>query len=263
MLAAPEPTAYDLRFRALGIPVRVSPWFWAVTALLGWGNPTSTVIWVACVFVSILVHEYGHGLMTRAIGGHPRIVLYGMGGLCSSDELQTPRQRLAVLAWGPGAGFALLGVVLLVLMIAYQVAPREILGLIQLTVGVRPDPEVVTGLLTQFRGLPILWNVVQNLIWINLFWGLLNLLPIWPLDGGQIAGVLLTQANRRQGPYWTHVISLVTAGIVGVAAFQYTQSLFLVLFFGLFALNNFQILQALQHVRSGGFGDDADDWWRK
>ena len=63
------------------------------------------VIWIGCVFVSILVHEYGHGLMSRLFRCSPSIVLYGMGGLCSSEsERQTPWQRLAVLFAGPGAG---------------------------------------------------------------------------------------------------------------------------------------------------------------
>ena len=65
-------------------------------------------VWVACVFVSILVHEYGHGLMAKVFDCSPSIVLWGMGGLCYSQaERQTPGQRLAVVLSGPGAGFGL------------------------------------------------------------------------------------------------------------------------------------------------------------
>ncbi len=82
MLGVPDTTAYDLRFRFLGIPVRVHPLFWLVTALLASESrdPKAILIWIACVFVSILVHEYGHGLMSRAFRCSPSIVLYGMGG---------------------------------------------------------------------------------------------------------------------------------------------------------------------------------------
>src|SRR4051795_2489217 len=110
MLGMPEPTAYDLRFRFLGIPVRVHPLFWLCTALLAGQSASldSVLIWIGCVFVSILVHEYGHGLMSRVFRFSPSIVLYGMGGLCYSEsERQTPWQRLAVLFAGPGAGFLL------------------------------------------------------------------------------------------------------------------------------------------------------------
>src|SRR5262249_39943145 len=58
ILGMPAPTAYDLRFRFLGIPVRVHPLFWLTTALLaGQDAPTGSImIWIGCVFVSILVH---------------------------------------------------------------------------------------------------------------------------------------------------------------------------------------------------------------
>src|SRR5437899_154170 len=57
MLAMPEPTDFDLRFRLLGIPVRVHPLFWLVTAIMGYDqhHPRLTLIWIVCVFVSILV----------------------------------------------------------------------------------------------------------------------------------------------------------------------------------------------------------------
>src|SRR4051812_11429490 len=103
MLGIPAPTDFDLRFRWLGIPVRVHPMFWLITALLGGvGRPDTTIqgvlLWIVCVFISILVHEYGHGLMARAFGYRAAIVLFGMGGLCASEgERQTPGQRLAVL----------------------------------------------------------------------------------------------------------------------------------------------------------------------
>ena len=69
---------------------------------------------VGCVFLSILVHEYGHGLMAKAFRFSPSIVLHGLGGLCFSEaERQTLRQRLAVLICGPGAGFVLFGLAIL------------------------------------------------------------------------------------------------------------------------------------------------------
>ena len=52
MLGAAE-TPYDLRFRLLGIPVRIHPMFWLVSAVLGWqDHDLAAVFWVACIFVS-------------------------------------------------------------------------------------------------------------------------------------------------------------------------------------------------------------------
>src|SRR5512135_573735 len=159
MLGMPEPTPYDLRFRFLGIPVRVHPSFWLVAALLGsvddrGFNPQSTLLWVACVFVSILVHEYGHGLMSRIFRCSPAIALYGMGGVCYSEaERQSPWQRLAVLIGGPGAGFLLYH--------AFRIVQRLF------SLGVLSNP--------------LGREVVVIMLWINWYWSLLNLFPIWPL----------------------------------------------------------------------------------
>jgi Zn-dependent protease len=236
MLGMPEPTAYDLRFRFLGIPVRVHPLFWLFSALLVMDQDAglmSVLIWIGCVFVSILVHEYGHGLMSRAFRCSPSIVLYAMGGLCYSEaERQTPWQRLAVLIAGPGAG-----------LLFY--------ALIQGGLMLGPPP-------VNRVGVEILWNLLE----INLTWSLLNLLPIWPLDGGQISGVVLSMINRRKGMNWTHVLSLVTAGIIAMVFFRYSRML-TGLFFAFFALINFQVLQAQHHAaRYSNLEDDAD-WWKR
>jgi stage IV sporulation protein FB len=58
MFGTVAPTPYDLRFSLFGIPVRVHPFFWLVSLVMGWSPhaPQLMVVWVACVFVSILVH---------------------------------------------------------------------------------------------------------------------------------------------------------------------------------------------------------------
>ena len=50
------------------------------------------------------------------------------------------------------------------------------------------------------------------MLWINIMWGLLNLLPVWPLDGGQITETVLSQVNPYDGRRWTHIVSLVAGG---------------------------------------------------
>ena len=133
MLGMPESTSYDLRFRLLGIPVRVHPFFWLVAAFIGFRerNIPLTLLNVGCVFLSILVHEYGHGLMAKAFRFSPSIVLHGLGGLCFSEaERQSLRQRLAVLICGPGAGFALFGLVILAAWAIRGIPPADSLALI-------------------------------------------------------------------------------------------------------------------------------------
>ena len=50
------------------------------------------------------------------------------------------------------------------------------------------------------------------LVWINLLWGLVNLLPMWPLDGGQATQILLSLYDRSRGQRWAHIVSLLVAG---------------------------------------------------
>jgi stage IV sporulation protein FB len=235
MLGMPEPTAYDLRFRFLGIPVRVHPLFWLCTALLAGQNSSlnTVLIWIVCVFISILVHEYGHGLMARLFHYSASIVLYSMGGLCSSEaERQTPWQRLAVLAAGPGAGF-LLGACIWAGGLALGVPHHNSVGA----------------------------EFYAYMIYINLGWSIVNLFPIWPLDGGQITGVVLSMFNPRKGMSWTHVISLLAAGALAIFAFKFDAMLGL--FFAFFAVINFQILQAQHHAAKFGTLEEDADWWKR
>ena len=102
----PRPDPYDLNFRLLGIPVRINPLFWAIAAALGWNSHDrfDVLIWVGCVFLSILVHEFGHGLTAeRMFRARPSVIFYMMGGLCAYDgDDRRPWRQAAVLAMGPG-----------------------------------------------------------------------------------------------------------------------------------------------------------------
>ena len=108
MVGAAE-TPYDLRFRLLGIPVRVHPLFWMVIGrpgLAGSRNLPLVAVWVACGFVSILVHEFGHGLMSRCLAARRRSSSGAWVGLCySQGERQTPGNGWPSSSAGPAPGF--------------------------------------------------------------------------------------------------------------------------------------------------------------
>lgn len=276
MFGMPAPTAFDLNFRLLRIPVRVSPWFWLVTAMLGPKDPSSMLLWVPCVFLSILVHEMGHGLVSRVFGFHPEIALYGMGGLCASDgERQTFGQRLAVLFGGPGAQFLLLGLVMVVarawLGIGWRgdlFTAKELLGLSLNEHNINDVAGFGETLAARISHGPKAFMIYRAMFWINLIWPLVNLLPIYPLDGGQIAITIWSRLDPRHGARRTHILSMVTAGVL--AAYAGTRmaesgdqnGLFMVLFFGSFAFLNYQLLQAY-HQRIDEFGSDDADWWKR
>ncbi|MFO0890244.1 MAG: site-2 protease family protein [Isosphaeraceae bacterium] len=258
-----EATPYDLRFRLLDVPVRVHPIFWLVTAILGFQdhNLPAVAIWIGCVFLSILVHEYGHALMARRFHGSPSILLYGLGGLCYSTGERTDAQRIAVLLAGPGAGF-LLGVVVMLLYSAFfGMSFAEHLALLGSMLGFAADHQSLFSGVTKLRSETTV-TIYENLLWINLMWGLVNLLPIWPLDGGQIFQVVMSRTNPRSGLRHSHVVSLVTAGLLAVYFLASdSDRYFRPMMFGMLAYMNYQVLQSLQKAPS--FSTSDDDWWRR
>lgn len=243
MLGMPAPTPFDLNFRLFGIPVRVNPWFWLLAVFLcpekREGHVMPIVVWVACVLVSILVHEFGHGLTAKAFGFRSEIALFGMGGLCASEgERQTFWQRIAVILAGPGAGFLLFGVVLAFYkygLTALKIAPSE-----------------------------TLFTAVSFLLLINLVWSIVNLLPLWPLDGGQLLGVLLSRASPRNGQRWAHIVALVGFGCLAAWLFSKEQTYNGIVCL-LLGFTNYQILQAMHQARQYGFesSEDDADWWKR
>lgn len=228
------PTPYDLRFTVLGIPVRVHPVFWLTSAFLAWvpGELDKVIIRVVCVFVSILVHELGHAVVTRYFGWRPEIVLYYFGGYATSARHSTWKD-IAVSAAGPLAG---------------------ILFFVVLHYGVVPNLQIVMGQIESERVRELFRDAVRFSLRINLVWNLMNLVPVFPLDGGQIARALLEEYRRRDGLEWTLKLSIATAGAIviwslvarshngNVLGFDPT---FLAIMFGLFAFQNIQMLQEI------------------
>jgi len=255
-------TPYDLRFRFLDIPVRIHPLFWLMAALLGFreNDIPAVLICIGCILVSILVHEYGHGLMAKHFHGSPSIVLYGLGGLCSSQAERTPGQRLAVLFAGPGAGFILCAVVVAATSLVLGLTGGEQLAYLKGRVGLSADRELFFDAIEKFRS-PRISMIYFYMVEINLLWGLVNLLPIYPLDGGQATQVVLSQVDRRHGVRRSHTVSLITAGVLAVLAATLIHDYFLVIFFGILAVLNYQVLQSLHQAQAFGVYHD-DDWWR-
>ena len=81
-------------FSIARIPVRVEPAFLLVVracSACATSRSASTwcSIWVACSFVSILVHELGHGFALKVFGQPSVIVLHGFGGVTISQRRST------------------------------------------------------------------------------------------------------------------------------------------------------------------------------
>ena len=257
MLNEPPPSNGDLHFRIADIPVRVHPFFWLISFLSGMAgkrpDPVFVLMWVVVVTVSILIHELGHAFMQRRFGGRPRIVLHGFGGLAICGDCdRTPRSQILISLAGPGAGFLVAAVVMLFLAIRSQHL---------LFVPFWQDIESYRGVFGDdlmqgtYMLMGTLWysgfssdvaaNLVNMLLWINLFWGLVNLLPVYPLDGGQVAREVLTLGHdSHAGLLFSMKLSMGVAVAMAVLGLAVMHSTFMAILFGLLAYNNYQIWQA-------------------
>jgi stage IV sporulation protein FB len=243
LLQNPPPTAYDLCFSVFGIPVRVHPFFWLISMVMGMsggGNnePAAVMIWVVAVFFSILIHELGHALVARAFGWPPRITLYGMGGMASySPTYHDTKRQIAISAAGPGAGFLFAGLVIGLLFARAYVAIKWGQGV---------NEEGVFGFSN-----PRLEMLISDLLWINIGWGVINLLPILPLDGGHIADEVLATLFPAQGHRYALVLSTFAGGAVAVLGLVYLRSVFMGLMFGYLAYQSYLAWQG--RYRRGRF----------
>lgn len=229
------------------IPIRIFPFFWVLILLIGWLNSASlsgqvitpfvgTAVWAAVIFFSVLIHEYGHALTALLFGQKAEINLVGVGGVTKRDgpKLAGWKEFLIVMN-GPLAG-------LILFFISYNVM------------------EHLSG------SKVILFFALQVAVQVNLIWTLLNLLPVLPLDGGQLMRILLEGALGILGLKIAFLTSIALATAAGIAFFLIQQvfmgALFLMLAFesyrgweGVKALTTNDGDSQLQELIQGGVED--------
>jgi Zn-dependent protease len=218
-------------FRISGIPVRVEASFLLIAVLLGFGARSGALLvaWVVIVTGSVLVHELGHAVAFRRYGQRPQILLQGMGGLTSgSGESLSPRRDVVVSLAGPFAGIVLLGL--------------PAWWLTRSATGLSPDAR----------------TILSDVVWVNVAWSVVNLLPVLPLDGGRVSAALWALGTRGEGRRQAHILSVVVAGAGAVYALAGGYP-FGALFAGFFAAYN---LSQLSADRNTGLQQQLVDGWR-
>ncbi len=204
-------------FTLFRIPIRVEPFHWVILAILGSaGNGLESrkdlidvLLFMVAGFFSIVIHEMGHALVGRKYGApNPQIILHGMGGVALFPGARFNRkENFLVTAAGPGIQI-LFGLIALAGIFFAQLPPGVI-------------------------------DFVSIFMTISLFWAILNLLPVWPLDGGQMLGAII---GPQRAPL-LHKISIGIAIFVGVAGLLSGFMLFFSIILGFMAYQNWQQLQ--------------------
>jgi Zn-dependent protease len=258
-LAEPPLSRYDLNFSLLGVPVRIHPFFWLASLFLGINleQPKLVALWMLAVLLSILVHEFGHVMAFRACGLASRVVLHAFGGLAIADrggyrdsyfeptagynpasrpDGDSPdgwRQVFISLA-GPLAGFLFAGLIVAGLYAAGATVPFDWFGTIYWLGRGEMVPQ------------PNLRALLFLLLDVNIWWGILNLFPVYPLDGGKIARELFLMQNASEGIGRSLKLSIATAILLAVGAIYRDpkDGTFMALMFGLLAYSSYQNLKA-------------------
>ena len=219
-----------LRFRLGDIAVSVH-WSFPLVALLGLGAFTGVeiAVWTIAVFVAILLHEAGHAFTARRFGAEPvAITLFGFGGATTYPTTSdlSPGQRFGVTAAGSGVGILAGGVLLL----AGRAGAFDDLGRL---------PDVA----------------VNSFVFASLVWGVLNWLPIRPLDGGQMTFTLVEVITPSAAEWISRAVSVLTGGVAVIVAVRFADyfAAFFVAFIVLVGL------RAPARPGSGGLADKTPD----
>jgi Zn-dependent protease len=185
-------------FRLYGIDVFLH-WSWFLVAVLmirGQLGEYSSIVWniveYLALFLIVLTHEFGHALACRSVGGNAdRIVLWPLGGVAYVDPPPRPGATLWSIVAGPLVNVALIPV----LWLLGEAAIRA----------------------NWWETMPNLARLIANVYFINKMLLIFNILPIFPLDGGQILRSLLWYPLGRARSLMVATV----LGFIGAAAFIY------------------------------------------
>lgn len=216
-------------FRIAGHDVYMTPAFLIILAVLGFANVRNSfelmvgLVMIPVVFVSILLHELGHATASKRLGwGNSTIMFWGMGGLAINayQGYRHPKKEIIVSLAGPAVSI-LLGLLSL--------------GVLYATRGsFAPDT-----LFVEFLNL---------MVFVNLFWGIFNLLPIYPMDGGQatLKGLELWKKSKAVSAKITGTVGLVTLvlGVMLSSILSKNVDMYMLLMIAYFGYLNYKLMES-------------------
>ncbi len=202
------------------IPITVHFAFWITAGIIGFINSfslTGILLWIGIILVSILVHEFGHALTAKAFGQKPRIELIAFGGLTYPEGKRLKKwQEFIVVLNGPIFGF----------------------GLFLLATALLQVPSLQEG---------ITGGVLKVMQMVNLFWTAFNLIPVFPLDGGQLLRITFEAIFGAKGFRYALIVGMCFGAAAAVTAIIIGYFIIGAFFF-LFAFQSFEIYRRAKNM---------------
>lgn len=196
------------------IAIKVEPVFFLLAFLLGWlssGSVGGTILFAIVVFISVFIHELGHALTAFSFGQSSTITFMALGGVTKREgSALSPWKEFVIVLNGPLAGFCLYFVCAWLLQ-------------------TRPKSEVFSYML-------------QVGVFINLFWTILNLVPVMPLDGGRLLMIIMQRLFGVRGIQFSYALGLLVALVLGIF-FIFINQFLASAFFFLFAFESFRLFK--------------------
>jgi Zn-dependent protease len=200
------------------IPITIHPLFWLIAFFIGWmwtSQLSETLICVLVILFSVIFHELGHALTSIFFGQKTRVELAAFGGFTYREgrKLKLWEEFFVVLN-GPLAGLALS-------FFAYLLYRNWSVDN------------------------PLLSFVIKFTFSANLFWTLVNLVPVLPLDGGHLLSILLEAIFGFKGIKFAIVLGITLAIALSIVFF--VLGMFLMV--ALFLILSFESLRSLKYYR--------------
>lgn len=196
------------------IPIIIRPAFWILCGLIAFlnsrGNWVHFSVWVGIIFVSVLVHELGHACTALFFGRKPHIELVALGGVTYHDSQKLkPWKRFLITLNGP-----IFGLLLALVAVIFLSIPA-------------------------FLEHSAMVMVARWVIAVNIFWTIVNLIPVVPLDGGQLLQIVLEKIFGLKGIRYGYFASMSLAVLMSLVSFLF--GFFLAgAFFFLFAYQGYE-----------------------
>ena len=184
------------------------------------------LIWIPILFLSVLIHELAHAAMIGIFGfGSSQIVLTGMGGVTINRRRARPWQDMLISLAGPAASFGL-----------YFLA-----GWVSHHVEIARTDRMLAALMPRLAD-------------ANYFWGIFNLIPVPPLDGGhatrEFFRILLTERTAFIVSIW---IAIVGGAVIAAYVLIFKGQIILTVYIAFFV---YMAVQQWQYFKRHGVPGD-------